>query len=58
MRGGTDGPIVVAGDPDKSKLIDALRGQKGAMQMPKGKPPLGEDQIVKVEAWVRAGAKD
>ncbi|HWA82311.1 MAG TPA: c-type cytochrome domain-containing protein [Fimbriimonadaceae bacterium] len=56
-KGGEDGPIVAAGDPDKSKLVDALRGRNGAMQMPKGKAPLSEDDIKKVEAWIKAGAK-
>lgn len=56
-KGGTDGPIVVSGDPDKSKLIDALRGRNGAQQMPKGKSPLSEDDIKKIEAWIKAGAK-
>ncbi|HVT13629.1 MAG TPA: c-type cytochrome domain-containing protein [Fimbriimonadaceae bacterium] len=56
-KGGTDGPIVTAGDPDKSKLVDALRGRNGVMQMPKGKAPLAEDDIKKIEAWIKAGAK-
>lgn len=58
MKGGEDGPIVTAGDPDKSKIIDALRGRNGAMAMPKGKPPLAEDQIKAVEDWIKAGAKN
>ncbi len=58
MKGGDDGAIVVAGDPDKSKLIDALRGRNGAMKMPKGVPAgLPETDIKAIEDWIKAGAK-
>jgi len=59
MKGGDEGPVVVAGDPDKSLLIKALKGQ-GAAQMPppgKGKP-LTADQIQTVSDWIKAGAKN
>jgi cytochrome c len=58
MKGGEDGPIVVAGDPDKSKIVDALRGRNGAMQMPKGKSPLPEEDIKMIETWIKDGAKE
>jgi mono/diheme cytochrome c family protein len=56
-KGGEDGPIVTAGDPDKSKIVDALRGRNGAMQMPKNAAPLPEADIKTVEDWIKAGAK-
>ena len=46
---------VKAGDPDKSKLHNALLG-KGAKQMPP-KNPLAADQIALIKAWIAAGAK-
>lgn len=57
MKGGQEGPIVTPGDPDKSKIVDALRGRNGAKQMPFGRTPLPEADIAKVEAWIKAGAK-
>lgn len=56
MKGGKEGPIVVAGDPAGSLIIKALRGQPGARKMPPG-APLAEDQIKTVEAWIKDGAK-
>jgi mono/diheme cytochrome c family protein len=55
LKGGEHGPIVVAGDPEASLLIDVLRARNGKKQMPPGSP-LPEDQIAAVEAWVKAGA--
>jgi hypothetical protein len=47
--------FVKAGDPDKSKLHNALLG-KGAKQMPP-KNPLADDQVATIKAWIAAGAK-
>ena len=57
MKGGREGAIVVAGDPSGSALVQALRGQNGKQQMPKGHPPLTDDQIKTIEDWIKAGAK-
>lgn len=56
MKGGEEGPVIVAGDPAASLLVKALRGQ-GAKQMPPKKDPLPEDQIKQIEDWIKAGAK-
>lgn len=55
MKGGHDGPVVMAGDPANSLVIKALRGN-GAKQMPPGKT-IPEDKILAIEAWIKAGAK-
>ena len=47
--------FVKAGDPNKSKLHNALHG-KGAKLMPP-KNPLAADQIALIKAWIAAGAK-
>jgi hypothetical protein len=47
--------FVKAGDPDRSKLHNSLKG-KGAKMMPP-KNPLAADQIALVRAWIAAGAK-
>jgi len=58
MKGGDDGPIVTAGNPDKSKVIDALEGRNGAMQMPKGGAKLSDADIKTISDWIKAGAKN
>lgn len=57
MKGGEDGPVVVAGDPDNSVLIMAMKGTGGKKQMPPtGKLP--DEEIAKVADWIKAGAKE
>lgn len=56
MKGGKKGPIVVAGDPDKSTLASSLTGAHGTKQMPPGKK-LDAADAAKVSAWIKAGAK-
>ena len=54
-KGGQDGPVVVAGDPDKSLLILAVRKTHERIKMPpQGK--LSDQEINDLTAWVRAGA--
>jgi mono/diheme cytochrome c family protein len=55
MKGGREGVIIKAGDPDGSKLDMALHG-KGAKQMPpKGALPAAD--IATIESWIKDGAK-
>lgn len=56
-RGGASGAIVVAGDPEKSRLIEALRWTNPDLQMPP-KKQLTSEQIQWFEAWVKMGAPD
>ena len=56
-KGGENGPAVVPGDVDKSRLIQAIRWSDPDLEMPpKGK--LTAQQIEKFEQWVRIGAPD
>ena len=57
MKGGEDGPAMVAGDPEKSLIVQVLRGTNGKKQMPFGRDPLPESDIAKFEAWIKVGAK-
>ena len=57
MKGGHDGPIVKAGDPAGSELIQVMRGAEGHKMMPPKGPPATEDQIKTIEDWIKAGAK-
>jgi len=53
-QGGDSGPVLVAGQPDASLLIRAIR-QDGDLQMPPaGKMPAAE--IAELTAWVARGA--
>jgi hypothetical protein len=55
LKGGANGPAVIAGDVDKSLLIQAIRYAKEDLQMPRnGKLPAHE--IALLEEWVRRGA--
>lgn len=58
MKGGEHGPIVVAGKPEDSDIVKALRGADGKKQMPMNMPPLDEADIAKIEAWIKEGAKE
>ena len=55
IKGGTQGPAIVAGDVDASLLIRAVRYGDTNLQMPPIKP-LPADVVAKLEQWVRIGA--
>jgi mono/diheme cytochrome c family protein len=57
MKGGKEGPVVVAGDPAGSKIIKALRHQPGAAAMPP-RGALPDADIANIQAWIKAGAKN
>jgi hypothetical protein len=55
LAGGDSGPVVVAGEPGKSLLVQAVRYEHASLAMPpKGKLPAGE--VAVLEEWVRRGA--
>jgi hypothetical protein len=55
LEGGDNGPAIVPGDPDKSRLIDAIRYTKVDLKMPK-KGKLADVVIADLTAWVKMGA--
>ncbi len=55
LQGGESGTAVVAGDVESSLLIQAVRYNDTALQMPPTKPLAAED-IARLEQWVRIGA--
>src|SRR5437667_12448380 len=57
MKGGESGPVIVPGNPEKSRLIHAVRYTDNKLQMPP-KEILPAPQISDLEAWVRMGAPD
>lgn len=52
--GGESGPVLVAGKPDESRLIRAIRYDGDLQMPPDGKLPAGA--VASLEAWVKAGA--
>jgi uncharacterized membrane protein len=58
MRGGQDGPVIVAGQPEKSVLLTRVTlppDQKHFMPA-EGKPPLKAEEIAWIQAWIQQGA--
>src|SRR5260221_2092488 len=54
LKGGSRGPAIVPGEPDKSLLIEAVR-QTGGLKRPMGRQ-LAQQQVADLVAWVRMGA--
>jgi len=54
-KGGQSGPLFVAGDPDKSRIVKAVRYADKNLRMPP-KQKLSSMQIGDLEAWVKIGA--
>ena len=55
LKGGARGTALVAGDPDKSLLIQAVRQTDEKLKMPMG-GKLKDQEIADLVAWVKAGA--
>lgn len=54
LKGGDSGPAAIAGEPDKSRLMTAVRYKDADLQMPpKGK--LSDREIANLEQWIRNG---
>jgi len=58
MKGGKDGPVIVAGDPEKSLLFHRVTLSPDQKQfMPaEGRPPLRSEEIALLKAWIQQGA--
>jgi hypothetical protein len=57
QKGGDEGPALVAGSPDTSLLVKAVRYQDEDLQMPP-KDPLPPAEVAALVEWVRRGAPD
>lgn len=55
MKGGEHGPVVLKGNPAKSRLMRALKGD-GIDMMPPKKGPLPKSHLAIIEGWIRSGA--
>ena len=54
LAGGDSGPAIVPGDPEASRLLQAVRHEGDLEMPPAGKLP--DDAIAALTAWIRAGA--
>jgi cytochrome c553 len=55
LEGGDNGPAIVPGNPDKSRLIEAIRYTNVDLKMPRG-GKLPDAVIADLTAWVKMGA--
>lgn len=59
LQGGNLGPAVIAGDPERSPLVQFIEGRRGeARRMPLGSPPLDTEQVALIRRWVAEGARE
>jgi cytochrome c553 len=58
LKGGENGPILIPGDPAKSKLITAVTYNDPDLQMPPKGEKLSEKEIADLTAWIKMGAPD
>jgi uncharacterized membrane protein len=58
IKGGHDGPVILAGQPDKSLLFQRITLPTDHKQfMPaEGKPPLRPEEISYIKVWIQQGA--
>ncbi|HEX7450365.1 MAG TPA: PSD1 and planctomycete cytochrome C domain-containing protein [Pirellulales bacterium] len=54
LKGGDSGPVIVPGEPEKSRLIEVVRYDGDTQMPPSGKLP--EDELAALVAWVKQGA--
>jgi hypothetical protein len=57
LRGGKDGLVLIAGKPQESKLIEAIKYGNKDLQMPP-KHRLPNEQVAAFEQWIKMGAPD
>src|SRR5947208_10692026 len=56
LKGGDNGPALVPGKPEESRLLQAVGHADESLRMPP-KKKLPDEQIAVLRAWVAAGAK-
>jgi len=57
IAGGDSGDVIVAGDPDESRIIKRLEGTIQP-QMPQDRPVLSQAEIDVIRLWIAEGALD
>jgi hypothetical protein len=54
--GGDSGPVLTAGKPDASRIVQAVRGADGVTRMPFEGEPLAAEEVAILTAWIEQGA--
>src|SRR5262245_31417554 len=58
MDGGNLGPVIMAGDPERSPLYQFISGARGEPhRMPLGGPPLDPLEVETIRRWIAEGAR-
>jgi len=57
LKGGKEGPALVAGNAEKSLLVQKITAEKKEERMPPEGKPLTEKQIKILKNWIATGAK-
>jgi mono/diheme cytochrome c family protein len=55
LKGGKDGVVIVAGQPEKSLLVSAVHYQNPSLKMPPSSP-MNSEEVGILEQWIRDGA--
>ena len=55
-KGGLNGPVIIPGNPQKSRLLRAVQKTDPDLQMPPGKKKLSSQEIASLEKWIKDGA--
>jgi len=58
LKGGVTGAVIVAGEPEKSPLLKAVRGDDPDAAMPPKGAKLTKEQIADIAEWIKMGAPD
>src|ERR1051325_450010 len=56
--GDTEGAAIVPMHSEQSSMLKMTTPQDGEVRMPKGKPPLLENEVAQIKAWIQQGAED
>lgn len=57
MKGGEDGPVIVAGKSEQSRLWKLLTADNESRMPPKDQPAPKADELAIIKAWIDSGAK-
>ena len=59
MKGTKFGPVVVPGSAESSSLYRLIAGKADpSIQMPHGKRPLSQEEIITIKLWIDQGAPE
>jgi hypothetical protein len=56
-KGGSGGPVVVAGRASASRLLKAITAENAEERMPPDNDPLPKDQIATIRTWIDSGLR-